>query len=181
MAVAAVALAACESVKYQTKATPDIDFSKYESFSFLPLPEVIRGVNPEEITAAGKFAQQIIKADLVAKGYTYTDRESADAVINITGSVVPKVLVSQHGYSPMDVNTGFDGYGNTVSYYNVADYFGTDIEVKDKGTLMLEFYDNETKEVIWVGWGTGKAAAGGPRVDKVKESVEGILKYIPAM
>lgn len=68
LAVASFAFVACESVKYHTKAAPDIEFSEYESFAFMPLPEVIRGVNPEEIATGGRLAQQIIKADLVAKG-----------------------------------------------------------------------------------------------------------------
>ena len=179
LAIITFCLTGCETTKYNRKATPGVDLSQYESFAFLPLPEVVRGVNAEEITAAGRLAQSGIKQILEEKGYPLKSPDEADAVINVTGSIVPKILVSQHGYDAMDVSREVDEYGRYTSYYNVADYFGTDIETKEEGTLMIEVYDRSTRQVVWVGWGTRPAARGGPQAANVVEIVQGILASVP--
>ena len=114
-----------------------------------------------------------------AKGYTEGELDSSDLVISLQGAVIPTINVQpQHG-----VNYGY----NHQSAFWGSNYpsmtFGvtTDIEkdANDIATLVLEIYESEGKQMVWVGWVSGKRANKPVEPEVLKERLASILASFP--
>ena len=172
LAVTATLFTACSSApKIGFEANKEADLSKLKTYALLPLPNKIPGSDPGAGLRYAQPVQQEVKAGMAALGYTEVPVDAADVVLNIRGSVVPKVDVTNYGYS-------YAGYGRWGGMYGGYPMGGTSVYQYDEGTLTIEAFDRATKQLVWVGWGTGEMASK-PDEAKLRAGVREVVAKVP--
>lgn len=148
-----VALSGCSSApKINSEFDPSEDFTTHQSYYVVPFPENIPNVDPGTLMRVAPAAQMATESAMTAKGYTKAAKlESADLLVVIHGKSVPKTELYE-SYTPM--YGGAWGYGR----YPYAAYNMNTVSVDnyDEGTLIIEMHEQKTKQMIWVGWTTGR-------------------------
>lgn len=166
LALALLALSAsCVPMTVQHDYDPDVDFSRYRTFTWMPVPE---NAETARTNLSGPFLEKRIKKSVVEalaeKGVSRTDDG-------------PDFLVAYYlNYKrTTDVNVHHHGYG----------YWGPrtlDVTQYKEGTLILDFVDPLTEELIWRGWSISALQTGhSPREEQqiLDMAVSEILKRFP--
>jgi hypothetical protein len=147
------ALSGCTSApKIESEFDPAEDFTAHKSYYVVPFPETIPNVDPGTLMRIAPAAQTATETGMAAKGYTKAANvDSADLLVVIHGKSVPKTEL-YNNYTP--TYAGAWGYGR----YPYAAYNMNTVSVDnyDEGTLILEMHERATKQMIWVGWTTGR-------------------------
>ena len=170
--VSAVFLTACSSsISYNYDWDRDEDLTKYSSYAWMETPETV----PMDVEAArrqndllDKRVKGAVSSQLGAKGHR-EDQTSPSFLIAYHVGSEDKVSVTDWGY-----RYGPGPWG----------YYGRDIDVRQytEGTLVIDFVDASTKQLVWRGAAT-KAIdqnATQEQVDQViNEAVTGILRNWP--
>jgi hypothetical protein len=176
MAFLLILIAGCESpVKVDSESDPVADLTSYKSFYLLPMPDKIPGADPGAVLRVKSIVRDAVRETLIDKGYTETSKEDADFAVNMTGKVVPKTDVTDWGYSYAPRG----GWGYRYPYYG----YGTSnvtVDQYDEGSLILEIFDNEKGEMVWVGWGTARTRSSGPDPDRLEGTIMDILARFPS-
>jgi uncharacterized protein DUF4136 len=165
--LSAALLASCVPMTVQHDYDPDIDFSRYRAFTWMPVPE---NTETAKANLTGPFLEKRIKKSVVealaGKGYARTD-DGPDFLVAYYLRYKRKTDVNVHGHG--------HGYG----------YWGPrtlDVNRYKEGTLILDFVDPETQELIWRGWSISALQAGhSPREEQeiIDMAVHEILKRFP--
>lgn len=186
--------------KIYSQANTTIDFSGYKSFGILPFTEesMQGSTSPGLLLQVGQPVMLEIQSNMQRLGYIpIGDVEMADMAINIIGNSIPKVQVTDTGYGGYYGAAGYPyGAGGWAHGYPYAGRYGgygagygmgvgvgygggVRVDEYDEGTLGIEVYDTETKELIWVGWATGKMNKDGPDLDKLRTTIQQVLARFP--
>lgn len=145
------------------------DFSVFKTYDFLTQPE-----NTQMSELVLKRVKQAIQRELAPKGLVQTS-ENPDLLIAIHTQVRSKVNVTTYGYyyAPYTVYWGSYGY-----YGN----YGLDVREYRKGTLLLDFVDARSKQMIWRGAAEGVLPEI-PRYEQIEKlvnsAVKSVMKYYP--
>ncbi|AQW92905.1 MULTISPECIES: DUF4136 domain-containing protein [Elizabethkingia] len=126
------ALASCSSFNIKSDYDRDITFSKYQTYEVRPEVSGLNDLDKNRIVSA-------IKEQLSAKGMR--ESTSPDLVISLketTQKISNVETISQGGWG---WRSGGFGSATVTSY--------------DQGTLVLNFIDTQTKQLVWQGTGTG--------------------------
>ncbi|HSH10039.1 MAG TPA: DUF4136 domain-containing protein [Oceanipulchritudo sp.] len=167
-------LVGCESTpKISSEFNPETDFSAYKTYALMPLPTSIPGADPGMVLRTGQIVKDAVRAGLNSKGYIEVPMEEADFAVNMTGKVVPKVDVTDMGYTAMP-SRGWYGYYTPYTYSR-----GVDVDQYEEGTVILEVYDSKNKEMVWVGWGVARREGGVPDPVKITNGINSILAKFP--
>ena len=117
----------------RTSYTPGVDFSRFHTYKWVE----IKGQPPDPTLDAQ--IKQSVDSQLVAKGMTKTDNDKADLYL---------------GYQiAVDKEKQWNGYGmgGGLRWGGMATASSSTINV---GTLVLDFYDPATKQLVWTGRAT---------------------------
>jgi len=137
LAVLGVTLLACGVAQAQdvkSQAMPGVDFSKYHTYKWV----VIDGAKqPNQITDAQ--IKQSIDGQLTAKGLSKVESDPADLYIGYQVAVQQQTQWNAYGTGGMRWGGGMGTA--TQSTINI-------------GTLVLDFYDPTTKQLVWTGSAT---------------------------
>jgi hypothetical protein len=164
----------CQSgPKISSEFNPDTDFSGYSKYVMLPLPASIPGGDPGMVLRTGKIIEQAAIDSLAAKGFQQVEAAEADFAVKLTGKVVPKVDVTDMGYTAMP-RRGWYGYYQPF-YYESNVY----VDQYEEGTLIIEVYDAASRELVWVGWGEARKRSGPPDTERINAAVDSILAGFP--
>ena len=160
-------LAGCAQVTVHMDYDPDVDFSQYQTFSWMLKleEEPARRRN----TLAEPFLEKKIKKtvleNLATKGYEKTSSKP-DFLIACYVNFKRKtdVTVQRYGFS----------YG----------YLGQEVGVHryKEGTLILDFVDPRSHQLIWRGWSISAVHSGSSpqeEQENINKAVEEILKQFP--
>ena len=132
-----VTLMACTVATGQdvkTNSMPGTDFAKFHSYKWI---NIEGGAHPNQIMDAE--IKQAVDSQLASKGLTKTDAETADLLVGYQIAVDQEKQWNAYG---MGGGVRFGGMGTaTSSTINV-------------GTLVLDFYDPTTKQLVWTGHAT---------------------------
>lgn len=183
--------------KIYSQPNTTIDFGNYKSFSMLPFTaESMQGsTSPGLVLQVGQPITLEIQSNMQRLGYIPVgDVEKSDIAINIVGNSVPKVQVTDYGYGgyygaagspygaggwaggyPYGGRYGAGGYGMGVGMGYGG---GVQVDQYEEGTLGIEAYDTKTKELIWVGWATGKMKKE-LDLDRLRSTIQQILARFP--
>lgn len=174
LAVAAAVITGCQSApKVSSEYNPDADFSAYKTYVMLPLPNSIPGADPGMILRTGKIVESAAIDALNAKGLQQVEAAEADFAVKLTGKVVPKVDVTDMGYTAMP-SRGW--YGYYQPYYYESNVY---VDQYEEGTLIIEIYDAGSKELTWVGWGVARKRSGAADPERIQAAVNSILAGFP--
>jgi len=144
-----IIISACSSLKTTTEYDPDVDFTQYKTYIFLPWnkqsDEILTDIDKERFRNA-------IRADLNILGYTESKTE-ADLAINIFIIVDDKTGTATY--------TDFYTSGTGVGYYygpwgynnpgGVSPYTTMHSYDYKQGTLVLDLLDVKKKQLAWQG------------------------------
>jgi len=128
-------LAGCAPMTVHHDYDPDVDFSLYRSFSWMPVP-----TQDEEAKSilSGPFLEKRIKKavveNLTSKGFEKTTRD-------------PDLLIAYHINFKNKTDVGVRRHG--CGYWG---HRAVDVRRYKEGTLILDFVDPESRELAWRGW-----------------------------
>ena len=97
--LAAVILIAGCATPVHTESKPGVSFAAYRTFALMPLPQTSPANDPGLMLRLAQPAQEATTAALTAKGFQPAERAAADFVVNLRGSSIPKVEVTDWGYT----------------------------------------------------------------------------------
>jgi hypothetical protein len=165
-----LAMAGCSTTpKVHTQAKPGTDYARYHTFALLPLSATGPASDPGLMLRVAEPARQAANEALTARGLTQADPAQADIVVNLRGSSLPKVDVTDWGYS----RTAYTRAGRVPVHVGRVD-----VRTYEERTLTVEIFDQRSKELVWVGW--SKREASGPiKTEKLQEAIRNILSTFP--
>lgn len=168
-------LTGCQTLPpVQTEASPQARWSEYHTFAVLPFPAHLPGADPGAGLRLGQALREETRATLLALGLTEMPAESADCTVLLRGEVVPKVEVTHWGFSPLGARPlwarryPYGYWGPTAS-----------VDHHEEGTLIVEIYDRTSRELVWVGWITGRKPSGKLDVEEARPALRRILEELP--
>ncbi|HJP29089.1 MAG TPA: DUF4136 domain-containing protein [Candidatus Latescibacteria bacterium] len=130
-------LSGCTAITVQHDFDPDVDFSRYQTFAWLPRTAEQSGTHGN---LSGPFVEKRIRKSLAEglarSGLRYTP-ESADVL----------VAYQLHYERKQEVQVG--AYGHIRTPYARA----IDVRKYREGTLIVDLVDPLTEQLIWRGWG----------------------------
>jgi uncharacterized protein DUF4136 len=177
--LAYVFLSGCSSLSVNYDYNQKTDFTTYKTFNWLPFPKDmpvdelnrVRFVTAvdDNLTAKG-FSQNSSNPDFVIA--THFGKENKVDITNWGYSYAPNAYYGGYGYR-------HSGYGYSGGYANTG---GVSVYEYEQGTLILDFVDMKTKQLIWRA--TAKAIvspASTPekQTEKIKNAVHEILENFP--
>lgn len=141
-------LVGCSSLQVSTDFDPSADFSAYKTFGWpggdRP-PEDALAQNP----LIAKRIEHSIEEALKAKGYSMLEEGMPDIVIITHAGVQEKMQITNYSTGYYGGYGGYHGYG----HYGGWGYGGThtDVTYYDEATLLMDFIDTDSKELVWRG------------------------------
>lgn len=167
------ALSGCSTMpKVHNEHDRAVDFARFKTFALLPFSASGASVDPGAILRLTQPIEQAVRESMAAKGLAEAARETADCVVHVRGESLPRVEVSDWGYTAYPVGVGRRGW----VYSGVR--HGTDVRTTEDRKLIVEIFDNTSHKQVWAGWiersGTGQVLP-----EKVQEGVRNILAGFP--
>ena len=178
----AMGLTGCNTTpKVYSDANTTVNFGAYKSFAILELRASGPGIDPGAAMRLTQPVQQTVREVLTARGMTEKPREQADFAVRVRGESLPKVEVTDWGYTSYPYGYGVHRAGwNHYGGYGYAGYGGTggvQVTTTDERKLIIEIYDNASRQEAWVGW--MERTGGKVETEKVLEGVRLILAGFP--
>lgn len=178
--IAFIFLSGCSSLSVNYDYNQQVDFKKYKTFNWLPFP---KDMPTDELNRA-RFVTAV-EDNLATKGF-HQNSSNPDFIIATHFGTEKKVDITNWGYSYAP-NSYYQGYGyrHPGSYGYAGGYAstgGVSVYEYEQGTLILDFVDPKSKQLIWRA--TAKAIvspASTPekQTDRIKNAVQEILKNFP--
>lgn len=139
-----------------SQSNPQIDLSEFETYSILTPSRFVEGGNPGAAIKYAPLVKEAIRTSLNGKGYREVDPESADFAVIAKATIVPKTVVTDTGFDySMIPGPGPYGYWGSRYPYGYMNG-GVDVTTYDEGTLIIEVFDSDSREMAWVGWATDR-------------------------
>jgi len=179
-AILLLGLAGCSSLSVNYDFNQSVDFSKYKTYDWLPSP---KDLNVDELNRV-RFVTAV-EDNLASKGFSQNSSKP-DFIIAAHFGKESKIDITNWGYTyaPTGVYSGYGyrypgRYGYSTSYVASG---GVSTYEYEQGTLILDFVDSNTKQLIWRA--TAKAIvspASTPekQTEKIKNAVRKILDSFP--
>ncbi len=165
-----VASACSTAPKVQTQAQPGTDYTRYHTFALMALTATGPANDPGLMLRLAKPARESAVETLTARGFTEAAIAKADLAVNLRGSSLPKVEVTDWGYTRTAYTRRYGMAPVHVGQVNVR--------TSEERTLTVEIFDNHSKELIWVGWST-RETSGQVKVERVQSAIRNILAEFP--
>ena len=170
-------LAGCSSLKVSSDYNPEVDFSQYGTYYWLPAPDPTdKTKGPENDGLINQRIEKAVDDVLKTKGMRRVMKR-ADASLLVTEHINVK--------QKLRVNTTNYGYGyGRWGYWGGPGYVDTRVGQYQQGTLVLDFIDAKKNELVWRGTAQSRIRemkTPAEREKSVRAAVAAILaKYPPS-
>jgi hypothetical protein len=149
---ACLALACASPIKTAFDTDPGVDMARYTTYAWISTTSLIA---PTEGVIQGDYISPIddqrirreVDGQLQTKGYRPTDRADAELIVTYGVGSKDKVRVTD---TPGRSSYYYGGYGYGSWYQGST----VNVQQYTEGTLTIELFDRETKDAVWVGWGS---------------------------
>jgi hypothetical protein len=148
------------------------DFSKYHTFEVMPLPQSGPAEDPGLMMRIAQPAKEAVIAGMATKGLVEAPTNEADLAIHLQGQAIPRVDVTGYGYT---YPTASMRYGVPVTAVYGP---GPSVNSYTERRLIIEMFDNHSKELVWVGW-TKKNSNKPVKTEVLQEAIRNILEKYP--
>ena len=158
---ATVLALSCSSINVSHDYDPQADFNNLKTFSWLPFPKKA-DVNQLVV----KRIQDAVTGELETKGLRLSS--NPDFLIAMHGATKEKLDIQDWGYS-----------SPRAAYWGRRDI---SVQQYTEGTLILDFVDAKSKEMIWRGVATGAVDSGASpeqRTKRINDVVAKLLAKFP--
>jgi hypothetical protein len=160
----------CSSISVATDYEPSFDFTELETFAWLPEPPRPAGHALIDSPLFGARVREAVNAELARRGYRKAELADADFLLQYYASTktVTKIdTVHRYHYGRRWHGTG---------------YTDTTVREYDRGSLVLDIVDAESRELVWRGVGEARLYENRTpeeRSERMREAVESILDEFP--
>ena len=143
----ALLLVGCSSVRVTQDYARDADFSSYRSFAWAQPSHVETGDPRLDNPLLNERIREAIETTLTARGYSLVATEQADFLVRYHTVVRSRVEYQRSGVTVgSGYYTGRAGVGVALDFpYGSREY--------DEGTLIIDFLQPQTGDLIWRGTG----------------------------
>ena len=171
---AALLFAGCSSYRVNTDYDPAINFSQYGTYAWLPAPDATdKTKGPENDGLLRQRIERAVNEVLASTGLReVTNQADANLLLNEHVSVDKKLRVNTTNY----------GYGYGRWGYWGAGYNDTRVDQYEEGTLIIDFIDAKSRELVWRGRATTRLKelkTPEQRDASVRKAVSKILERYP--
>lgn len=158
--------------KVESEHNVSVDFAKYKTFAVLQPSASGPATDPGAAVRLTQPAMQGVRDALTAKGFTEATRDKADFVVRVRGQSVTNVEVTDWGYRTYPYGVRRPGWGYSPGFSPV------DVRQTTDRTLIVEIYDNASKNEAWVGWSkfSGSSTI---EPDQLKDAIRNVLANFP--
>ncbi len=148
-----LALPACRTFNVRSDWDDSVSFTGYARYHFLE-PPVVPGADPfADNGLLRKRIRSAIEANLTARGFeAVADPEDANFIVTYGVLMDEKLRVTGGGA------TAIGGYGYGYGRWPVGFggvYGGSDVRDYQEATLIVDFLEPTSRELVWRGWGSG--------------------------
>ncbi|QSX38189.1 MULTISPECIES: DUF4136 domain-containing protein [Shewanella] len=144
IALAALALGACSSIKTSWDFDPAVNFTQYKTYAWVAKQEEGAGYHLDGLM--DQRVRDAVDAELKAKGFSLVATEQADLLVNYLTKVDKKINVdtfnTSFGYNPYWGPSW--GFGNSVQTQTVVREY-------EVGTLIVDLVDHKSDRLVWRG------------------------------
>ena len=174
--LSAAAFTACSTVSVQTDYDKTANFQKYETYALAPA-EAGPGLSPSSKAAL----RDTLRTEMAKKGFAEATTGTPDIAIARHIFTEEKTAVNEYtdwGYSSGSYwPYGYGSYGTWAA----APQTHLQVSQYTSGTLILDFVDTKTNQLVFRG--TGNAVVKGPEAnaDKITEAVIRIVADFPKL
>lgn len=167
IALLAMVITSCSSVRVAADYDRQVDFSQYKTFAFFK-----SGIDKAEISDLDKKRiLRAIEAELLAKGYTKS--ENPDMLISIFTKSTQRVDVYNNSW-------GFGAWGWGAPGWGWGWNMQPNVSTRTQGVLFVDLIDAKKKELVWQGQGTGYLSSNMEKKEqRIKEFVAKIMEKYP--
>lgn len=170
LALIAVFLLSCSSVRVASDYDRAANFGQYKSFAFFK-----PGIDKAEISDLDK--RRILRAienELIKKGFTKS--ENPDLLVSLFTKERQQINVYNNAWGPGGWGPWGYGWGWSPWYYGNFNSVSTNTE----GQLFIDLVDANKKELVWQGMGTGYLSKKmDKKVERINLFVAKILEEYP--
>lgn len=148
-----LSLAACRTFNVRSDWDDSVSFAGYARYHFLEPPE-IPGADPfADNDLLRKRIRGAIEANLTARGFeAVADPAGADFIVTFGVVMDEKLRVTGGGGAAVG---GF-GYGYGRWPVGLGGVYGaSDVRDYQEATLIVDFLDPSSRDLVWRGWGSG--------------------------
>ncbi len=167
IAILALVITSCSSVRVAADYDRDVDFNQYKTFAFFK-----SGIDKAEISDLDKKRiLRAIEAELLAKGYTKS--ENPDMLISIFTKSTQRVDVYNNSW-------GFGAWGWGRPGWGWGWNMQPNVSTRTQGVLFVDLIDAKKKELVWQGQGTGYLSSNmNKKEERIKEFLAKIMEKYP--
>ncbi len=185
----------CSTVLVQSDYDREINFTNFHTFDWTTQSENTGSNADQRITLFERRLKKSVDKELTANGFQRQTAERPDFLITYSIQIVDQVNVLSSGYGyggygyrgyghGYGHRYGYRGYGHGYGYHGIgyrSRYYGGG-GLYAKVTLVLDFVDPESNNVIWRGLYKDEIDESGILImteDKITKAVKKILKEFP--
>lgn len=167
IALIAVIITSCSSVRVAADYDRQVDFNQYKTFAFFK-----SGIDKAEISDLDKKRiLRAIEAELLAKGYTKS--ENPDMLVSIFTKSNQRVDVYNNSW-------GYGAWGWGAPGWGWGWNMQPNVSTRTQGVLFVDLIDAKKKELVWQGQGTGYLSTNmDKKEERIKEFVAKIMEKYP--
>ena len=167
IALIAMVITSCSSVRVAADYDRQVDFNQYKTFAFFK-----SGIDKAEISDLDKKRiLRAIEAELLAKGYTKS--ENPDMLVSIFTKSNQRVDVYNNSW-------GFGAWGWGAPGWGWGWNMQPNVSTRTQGVLFVDLIDAKKKELVWQGQGTGYLSTNmNKKEERIKEFVAKIMEKYP--
>ncbi len=168
--IAALLLAACQSVGVQTDYDPAANFTAYRTYQWLP-SDAPRGMNPLMF----RRVRDSIDRSLAARGYTQAN--NADFAITFTIDERDRLHADDWGYGWG--GWGWGGWGWGGWGWGGWGYPAVDVYTTVQRSIVIDVYDAKTRAPAWHGVVKRESYSDRPNYGRLDQAVDSVLAHFP--
>jgi hypothetical protein len=167
-AFVALSLIGCSSVNITTDYDKTVDFKALKTYDWLAASTNALSANQQtamfQTGLVNKHIKNAVNGELEARGMTQTSA-NPEMLVNSYLGTEQKVNVTNYGYG---YGARWGGYGG-----------GVDVQQYTQGTLIVDFIDAKSKELIWRGVASG-ALSSNPDPNEAEQKIKSIIQQMLA-
>lgn len=167
IALVAMVITSCSSVRVAADYDKQVNFDKYKTFAFFK-----SGIDKAEISDLDKKRiLRAIETELLAKGYTKS--ENPDMLVSIFTKSNQRVDVYNNSW-------GYGAWGWGAPGWGWGWNMQPNVSTRTQGVLFVDLIDAKKKELVWQGQGTGYLSTSmDKKEERIKEFVAKIMEKYP--
>jgi hypothetical protein len=162
------ACAGCSSVDVTTDYDPDANVAQYRTFDWMERHNPRDGGPAGNMGLSDPLAQKHIRSaierELLSKGIKQTESQP-DFLIMVHASTRNQVDVERYGYR-------YGRWGRRTAMVTTVDRY-------KEGSIIVDFIDATTKEMVWRGVAQDALRKGDSRADYIDECMKQLFKEYP--